>query len=313
MTTQTLPLLAGIDMGGTATRIILLNGEREVASETTPSDWFATLPQALRAKALVDKVCQMLPPGYSLASLGIGASGPVNHKTEIIENNDTLACFSYYPLVAQLREMLAVPVAIDNDAVVAALGEYHLGAGRGSQRMLMVTLGTGIGVALLENGKPLRSVDGKHPEAGHIPISSEPVMCYCGLQGCWEMLASRSSLQQALEKAIPNLSWDDTTFAVVDEVKAANPNVADILFKYGHMVGRGLNTLLALYGPDITLLSGSAAALLPLYQSGLDSALTRADGYAVNQHIIRSSLGDAAGASGAAILPTLREKRLHQS
>lgn len=313
MTTQTFPLRAGIDMGGTGTRIMLLNGEREVASETVPSAWFATLPQALRAKALVDKICQMLPPGYSLASLGIGASGPVNNQTEIIENNDTLACFSGYPLVAQLREMLAVPVAIDNDAVVAALGEYHLGAGRGSQRMMMVTLGTGIGVALLDRGEPLRSFDGKHPEAGHIPISSDPVTCYCGLQGCWETLASRSGLQQALEKEIPDLAWDNSTLAVLGEIKAASPKVADILYQYGYTVGRGLNTLLALYGPDITLLSGSAAALLPLYQSGLDAALTRADGYAVNHHIIQSSLGDAAGASGAAILPTLRETRLHQS
>ncbi len=309
MTTHTLPLRAGIDIGGTGTRIVLLDGEREVVSETVATAWFTTLPQTLRAKALVDKICRLLPNGSSLASLGIGASGPVNNTTEIIENNDTLACFSYYPLVAQLREMLAIPVAIDNDAVVAALGEYHLGAGRGSQRMLMVTLGTGIGVSLLDNGEPLRSVDGKHPEAGHIPISSEPVMCYCGLQGCWEMLASRSALQQALENELPDLVWNGSTPAVLTEMKAARPKVADILYKYGHTVGRGLNTLLTLYGPDITVLSGSAAALLPLYQSGLDSALVRADGYAVNNHITHSALGDAAGALGAAILPTLRATR----
>jgi len=307
MTTNRLPLRAGIDMGGTGTRIVLLEGEKEVVSETIPSAWFATQPQGLRAKALADKVCALLPAGSSLASVGIGASGPVNNQTEIIENNDTLACFSFYPLVAQLRELLAIPVAIDNDAVVAALGEYHLGAGRGSQRMMMVTLGTGIGVALLDKGEPLRSFDGRHPEAGHIPVSGDPVMCYCGLQGCWEMLASRSWLQRALLAEIPDLAWDACTVLVLTELSAENARVAAILHKYGQTVGRGLNTLLTLYGPDITLLSGSAALLLPLYQAGLDQALHRADGYAVNRHISYASLGDAAGALGAAILPTLRQ------
>lgn len=296
-------------MGGTGTRIILLDGEREVASETVPSAWFATLPSVLRAKALVDKICHLLPAGSSLASLGIGASGPVNNTTEIIENNDTLACFSYYPLVSQLRELLAVPVAIDNDAVVAALGEYHLGAGRGSKRMMMVTLGTGIGVALLDKGQPFRTFDGRHPEAGHIPVSSDPVLCYCGLHGCWEMLASRAQLQQTLQKEIPDLQWNASTQSVLSEMVAARPRVAEIMHNYGQIVGRGLNTLLTLYGPDITVLSGSAAALLPLYQSGLNAALTRADGYAVNRKITHSTLGDAAGALGAAILPTLREPK----
>ena len=306
MTSHTLPLRAGIDMGGTGTRIALLDGEREVVSETIPTAWFATFPEALRTQALIDKLNRLLPARYSLASLGIGASGPVNNQTEIIENNDTLACFSFYPLVAQLRERLAIPVAIDNDAVVAALGEYHLGAGRGSKRMMMVTLGTGIGVALLNNGEPLRSVDGKHPEAGHIPISSDPVLCYCGLQGCWEMLASRSWLQQALEQEIPALAWNSNTIKVLQEMTPVRPAVADILYQYGQTVGRGLNTLLTLYGPDITVLSGSAATLLPLYQAGLDAALSRTQGYTLNREITQASLGDAAGALGAAILPTLR-------
>ncbi|WP_338559937.1 ROK family protein [Erwinia sp. E_sp_B04_7] len=309
MTSPRLPLRAGIDMGGTGTRIAVLDGEQEVVSETIPTAWFATVPEALRAQALVDRLHQLLPAGNSLASLGIGASGPVNNQTEMIENNDTLACFSFFPLVAQLREKLAIPVAIDNDAVVAALGEYHLGAGRGSKRMMMVTLGTGIGVALLMDGEPLRSADGRHPEAGHIPIASDPVNCYCGLQGCWEMLASRGWLQQALARQIPDLAWDSHTLGVLSEMSAASPRVAEILYHYGQNVGRGLNTLLTLYGPDITVLSGSAATLLPLYQSGLDAALNRAEGYSLNRLIVQAALGDAAGALGAALLPALRETR----
>ncbi|WP_336797680.1 ROK family protein [Erwinia aphidicola] len=310
MTTSDAPSLkAGIDIGGTGTRIIMLAGQREIASETVPTAWFATLPAWQRAGALADKVRQLVPAGQRLASLGIGASGPVNMRTEVIENQDTLACFSGFPLVAQLRELLAVQVAIDNDAVAAALGEFHLGAGQGSGRMLMVTLGTGIGVAMLEGGTPFRNVDGSHPEAGHIPVSDHPVICYCGLQGCWEMLASRGWLQQALTAALPDLRWDATLSERIATLCAENARVSGILYQYGQIVGRGLNTLLALYGPDVTVLSGSAATLFPHFQGGMEKALARASGYAVNKHIIPSSLGDAAGALGAAILPTLRGTR----
>lgn len=308
-TSDALFLQAGMDIGGTGTRIILLAGQREIASETVPTAWFATLPAWQRASALAEKVRQLVPAGQRLASLGIGASGPVNMNNEIIENEDTLACFSGFPLASQLRELLGVPVAIDNDAVAAALGEFHLGAGQGSGRMLMVTLGTGIGVAMLEGGTPFRNIDGSHPEAGHIPVSDDPVVCYCGLQGCWEMLASRGWLQQALTAAIPDLHWDATLSQRLSQLAAENPRISGILYQYGQIVGRGLNTLLALYGPDVTVLSGSAAALFPLFQGGMEKALARASGYAVNKHIIPSSLGDAAGALGAAILPTLRGTR----
>lgn len=308
-TSDAISLQAGIDIGGTGTRVMMLAGQREIASETVPTAWFATLPAWQRAGALADKVRQLLPAGQRLASLGIGASGPVNMRSEIIENEDTLACFSGFPLVQQLRDLLKVPVAIDNDAVAAALGEFHFGAGRGSQRMLMVTLGTGIGVALLEGGSPFRNSDGSHPEAGHIPVSDDPVVCYCGLQGCWEMLASRGWLQQTLTAAIPGLRWDGSLSDRLGALARENTRVSGILYQYGQIVGRGLNTLLALYGPDVTVLSGSAAALLPHFQGGMDKALSRASGYAVNKHIIQSSLGDAAGALGAAILPTLRGTR----
>jgi glucokinase len=75
--------------------------------------------------------------------------------------------------------------------------------------------------------------------------------------------------------------------------------------RYGRYVGRGLNTLLMLYGPDITILSGSAARLYPLYQAGVEESLKRSAGFTVNSKIVQSLLGDAAGAAGAALLPTL--------
>ncbi|MFH8133262.1 ROK family protein [Pantoea osteomyelitidis] len=299
-------LRAGIDMGGTGTRLILLEDLREVAAATLPTAHFAALPQAQRAPELVTQLRSLCPADAAIESLGIGASGPVNNHTGIIENDDTLACFSGFPLLAEMAQQLGVPTAIDNDAVVAALGEYQAGAGQQSQRMLMVTLGTGIGVALLNQGQPWRTIDGRHPEAGHIPVGGDD-RCYCGATGCWEMAASRGWLQQALRALLPDLAWPQITPETLTAASQQDERIAALLYHYGERVGRGLGTLLTLYGPDVTVLSGSAARLLPLFNDGMQAALQRASGYALQGQIVQSALGDAAGALGAALLPTLRD------
>ncbi|MEG3126694.1 ROK family protein [Pantoea cypripedii] len=305
------PLRAGIDMGGTGTRLILIDGLQEVAALTLPTADFAALSQQQRSVALVAYLRQICPVDGHIISLGIGASGPVNNKHGVIENGDTLACFSHFPLLEEMRQQLQVPVSIDNDAVTAALGELHAGAGTGSSRMLMVTLGTGIGVAMLDKGKPLRTHDGRHPEAGHIPVSGDSHRCYCGITGCWEMSASRSWLQQALKPLLPDLEWQQLSVALLLEKSEQNSLLAELFRQYGERVGRGLSTLLTLYGPEITVLSGSAAGLMPLFHSGLQHALQRAGGYALHPNIVTSSLGDLAGSLGAALLPTLGEPAMH--
>ncbi|CAL9660302.1 hypothetical protein SUDANB145_06955 [Streptomyces sp. enrichment culture] len=83
-----------------------------------------------------------------------------------VPGEDTLPWFSGFPLVASLRERLGVPVVIGNDAVSAALGEHAAGAGRRCDRMLVITLGTGVGAAMLVDGRPVRGLDGAHSEGG---------------------------------------------------------------------------------------------------------------------------------------------------
>lgn len=305
MTYSARPLRAGIDLGGTGTRLILLDGLREVAGMTIPTATFTTFPVHRRSDELVNRLIALCPSDTTLISLGIGASGPVNNNTGIIENNDTLACFSFFPLMKEMQKRLNVPVAIDNDAIAAALGEYHAGAGIESKRMLMVTLGTGIGVALLENGQPYRTADNRHPEAGHIPISTSGTPCYCGINGCWEAEASRTWLQETLCQRIPGLDWPHLTLDYLGKKCADDPLVAAVLHNYGERVGRGLSTLLTLYGPDLVVLGGSAAKLLPLFRSGINSSLERANGYRLSANIVSSSLGDVAGALGAALLPII--------
>jgi glucokinase len=296
---------AGVDLGGTGVRIVISSEGRELAYLTVPTASFGPLSPSERVAKLAGSIRELIPNGKRLLSLGIGASGPVNMQTGVVENDDTLPTFSHFPLVDELSNALDLKVHIDNDAVTAALGEYCLGAGVGSERMLMVTLGTGIGVALLINGRPFRAADGSHPEAGHIPVSGDPIQCYCGLEGCWESFASRTWLQRELRALLPDVAYENQDLPFFREQCKQDPRVQDVFDRYGQHVGRGLNTLLMLYGPDITILSGSVARLYPLYQSGVEQSLKLSAGFTVSSKIVQSLLGDAAGAVGAALLPTL--------
>lgn len=296
---------AGIDIGGTGTRIIIQAEAGTLNSKTIPTAEFANISKKERSAVLASHVLSLLPESMQLGSLGIGASGPVDTSLGVINNKDTLECFSFFPLVNELSEKLGVKVGIDNDAVAAVLGEYYFGAGKGSKRLLMVTLGTGIGVALLNNGKPFRTSDGQHPEAGHIPVSGNPVTCYCGLKGCWETLASRTWLQQNLEALLPDTPFEKHDVNFYKTIALEREDVANLFHRYGNYLGRGLVTLLTLYGPDLTILSGSAAHYYPLFRPGLEEALTRADAYAINKLIVPSELEDVAGALGATVIPEL--------
>lgn len=290
---------AGLDMGGTGIRIVIMREERVLASTTISTASFADLAQRQRISILAQSILGLLPYGTRLIGVGIGASGPVNVETGVIDNPYTLPAFSGFPLAAQMETCLQVPVRMDNDATTAALGEHHFGAGIGSSRMLMVTLGTGVGVALLDRGKPFRMANGSHPEAGHIAVSDDERVCYCGLTGCWESLAARSWLQTTLMERVPEVDYRRQRLVDWLEICRQSPEIASVFYQYGRQVGKGLGSLLMAYGPDTTVLSGSAASLYPLFEQGLQSVLQRAAGFEINRDIHISLLGDTAGAMGA--------------
>ncbi|UVL42194.1 ROK family protein [Pseudomonas sp. B21-040] len=293
---------AGVDIGGTGIRVVILEDRREIAAVTLPTSSFERFERHQRSMALARHIRALVPNDKTLMSLGIGASGPVDTVAGVIENPSTLPTFSSFPLVAELSTHLQVPVRIDNDAVTAALGEFHLGAGIDSRRMLAVTLGTGVGVALLIGGQPLRTANGAHSEGGHIPIGDSDTPCYCGVSGCWETLASRTWLQAELARLLPGIVYERHDLGFYRDLYQNDSRIARLFQQYGNQVGRGLGSLMSLYGPDLTVLSGSAAQLFPLYEDAVQASLVRSKGFELNTRIVMSTLGDGAGAMGAALL-----------
>jgi len=291
----------GVDLGGTGSRVIGVVDDEVVAAVDVPSAELGAGTEADRVDRLAQLVERVVPSGADLAAVGIGASGPVDVAAGVVHNSATLPWFTGFPVVDQLRARLGVPVGIDNDAVAAAYGELRAGAGTQTDRLLMVTLGTGVGVAMLVEGRPVRGADGAHPEGGHIPISSDPERCYCGLTGCFEQAAARSTLQRRLSEAMGGVAADRTLIAEAMTVAEHDERVRAVFRDYAVAVGRGLAALHTLWQPRVTVLGGSAAICLPLIREDLLRTLDRSEDYRVDVDLRAAVLGDNAGAIGAAL------------
>jgi len=272
---------AGIDLGGTGTRVSLVDAHGELAGVTVPTSGFAGHPVA----GLADLVAELTPKYSTLLGVGIGASGPVDLRTGIVHNPDTLPSFTGLDVAGGLGKALRAPTWIDNDAVVAGLAESAWGL-PSVDSLLCVTLGTGIGVALITNGRPVRAANGQHPEAGHIPVRGEGFPCYCGLPQCWEQVASRTSLDKL------RASWGG--------------DIDDLWSVYASRVADGLIALITLYGPAAVVIGGSVAQFWPRYETHLRRELARYREFDPATIMAPSTLGERGGALGASLLPRRR-------
>ena len=279
----------GVDIGGTGTRLVALDSSGVIHQElrrATPPPGTSDVVGALAG--LVAEVAGNTRP----TAIGIGASGPVD-ADGIIRNPDTLAAYSGLALTEALSDRLGLRCVIDNDAVTAAIGEQWLGAGRGSRALLTVTLGTGIGVAMLVDGRPVRSADGTHPEGGHIAVAGPTAPCYCWLDPCWEQLASRTALDRLTH---------GRTAEVADHARRQDAAAQNLFHTYGARVGAGLATLATIYRPDRIVLGGAAAQYLDVFIDSLRESMDRPANFAWTGQITAAELGDIAGAVGGAVL-----------
>lgn len=288
-TVMTASVTVGVDLGGTGTRIVALDGDGTIVQSTVFPTVSAVSDQAVGA--LVTGIVGVTQ-GMQVTAIGIGASGPVDDRG-VIQNPATLPAYTGLSLCTIVTERLGCPCVIDNDAAAAALGEYVYGAGRGSRATVTVTLGTGIGAAVIIDGTLVRAADGTHPEAGHVAVLYAPTECYCGLRRCWEQAASRTALE--------GLTGGDPRVAA-NSARAGDARAATAFDRYGERVASGLGTLLTLFRPDRVVLGGSAARYLDLFVDSMTAALQRSSDYQWLAPIVPAELGDLAGAVGAAVL-----------
>jgi glucokinase len=298
-------IVLGIDIGGTKIAIAAVTQEGQILSrDTMPTEAHRGFDDGRgRIVALADAVlAQARCAGGALTAIGIGCSGPVEPFKGTIHNPYTLPTWDGVNIVAPLRERFGVPVALENDADAAAMGEVWLGAGRGGRVVVMVTVGTGIGGSIVIDGQIYRGAGGAHPEIGHHCIDPSGPACYCGIHGCWEAIASGPAMARAARERMPDRPPESITGAtVIAQARAGNSVAQEVVARAARATALAVFNLVNLYVPDILVLGGGVMEAYDLFEPALRQVVTCDTMAPVDRiRIRRAALGSDAGVLGAA-------------
>ena len=313
------PLAIGIDIGGTKVAAGVVNGDGEILAELRR----ATPGRDARAveRVIVELVGE-LAAHHDVGAVGIGAAGWMDLAGDNVVFSPHLA-WRDEPLRATMEALLHRPVLISNDADAAAWAEWRFGAGRGHNRLIMLTLGTGIGGALVIEGRIERGSFGMAGEFGHQIIMPGGHRCECGNRGCWEQYASGNALgregRELAKKQSPmaagllaavNGKPKDITGSVVTELAmAGEPTAMELVAEVGEWLGLGIANLAAALDPALFIVGGGLSAAGDLMLEPARRAFSRnltGRGYRQEALITVAGLGPAAGLIGAAELARAR-------
>lgn len=309
----------GIDLGGTNLRVALVSEEGEIVRKirkTSGEKVFETLLESISE-------LREAHTGDNIAGIGLGVAGLIDRTRGRVFTSPNLRSIEGLDLVHDLQARFGLPVFIENDANVAALGEKVSGAGRGFNTFVLLTLGTGIGGGIIHNGELLDV----SAEVGHMSINAEGEKCQCGNIGCLENYASaRAMISRAifmLEKGHESLLKEcckGSFYKLTPEdiYKAAlegDTLSREILREAGKALGVGLANLINILSPEAIILTGGLIGAWNIYvQEAIKEASRRAfKDLGDSVKIIPSSLGDEAGIVGAACLVFMSLSRMSSS
>lgn len=311
MTRAPAPVWVGVDVGGTKVGAAVVEEDRVVRQthRATPGARGAETD----LEDLVVEVVAAVADGAPLAGVGVAAAGFVDGTGELVRFAPHLP-WRDAPVRARLEERLGARVVLDNDATAATFAEWTLGAGRGADSMVMVTVGTGIGGGVVTGGRLVRGHQGMAGEFGHVRLVPEGLPCECGGRGCWEQYCSGRALARAVRE-----HWDAasdlltgpcggeaervTGSVVAGAARAGDPVARQAFVTVGGWLGRGLAALVAVLDPEVVVVGGGVSAngdlLLGPARDVLRESVVGA-GHREVPPVVAAALGPYAGVVGAA-------------
>jgi glucokinase len=302
----------GIDVGGTKIAVFRCGRDGTiVARDTVPTP--AEDPEATVA-TMIDVARRLVAP--EVVAVGVGAAGIVDVNEGVLRYAPNLA-WRELPVARLVREALSLPCQVDNDANVAAWGEYRFGAGRGYRHMLLVAVGTGIGGGIVAGGRLFRGAHGFAAEIGHVVVEPGGPQCGCGNRGCWEQVASGHAVARlgrtaaaehpgsALARLAGGAGGKVTGEMVTEAAMGGDQTAVDILGEVGRRLGQGIAGLVNVLDPQVVVVGGGVVAARELLLEPARKAY--ADAVEGRDHrpvvpIVAAELGNDAGAVGAAAL-----------
>ena len=236
-----------------------------------------------------------------IIAVGIGLPGPVEHSTGRPINPPIMPGWDQFDVPGFVRERLEVPVLVDNDVNIMALGEQAFGVPQ-TDNLLFVKVATGIGAGVISAGRLMRGAQGIAGDIGHVQIArGAGVPCHCGNLGCLEALASGPAIAQALTAAGLGAAGASD---VVELVKHGNIQAIQAVRQAGRDLGEVLTACVSLMNPSVIAVGGSMAAVGDHLIAGVREIIyTRSMPLATSKlTIVQSTAGVNAAVLGAGIL-----------
>jgi len=307
----------GIDIGGTKIAGALVSESGEILRELkVPSP--ANDSQALQA-AVVSMVNE-LRQGQEILAVGVAAAGFIDANQAVVVYSPNLS-WRNEPLKAKLEADLGIPVFIENDANAAGWAEYRFGAGRGSHHMMMLTIGTGVGGAIVANGELFRGAFGIGAELGHSNFIPNGKACGCGQKGCLEQYGSGTALLNSAKELIASGSPDSSRLAelatlkgeltgveVYQAIQEGDKGALRLLGELGTNLGMAVASFTAILDTEIVVIGGGVSAAGELLLEPIRAAYLEhlpARGFRPELELVAAQLHNDAGVVGVADLARL--------
>lgn len=298
-----------VDIGGTQIRAACY-----AENEQTPTTIRRVSTQGPNSTPLerLFHLLESIWPEGNVAGVGVAAPGPLDPYLGIVINAPNIAGWVNFPLQHHLEERFKVPVALGNDANLAALGEWKYGAGRGFHHLIYITVSTGIGGGVIIDDRLLLGERGLAAELGHVTILPEGPICSCGQPGHVEAIASGPALarwaQEEIQKGAASILPAKKNLTAKDIGEAAKQGdqlSIKALARSGYYLGLALANYLQIFNPSVVIFGGGVSQTGRFLLDPLKTALREhvmSPDYLNNLVITTAALGDEVGLMGSLAL-----------
>ena len=304
-------LRIGVDIGGTNLRVGVVQNLQIVYEHRVQAD-FASIcrsnsPDVAWSKiveVMHDAIAQALDRHEEVSAIGIGFPGFIDPQTGILASSPNLPGLINVDLAKALSERIQRPVRIENDALVAAYGEYLLNKIPVSQGLIYMGLGTGVGGGLVQNGKAVPGEHGFAMEVGHIIVQPRGRLCGCGNYGCLEQYASATGVSKSYQEVTQQQL---SAHEIAERAKQGDILAQEAYDIAAKAIAQALAHILKVVDVERVVIGGGVSQAWPLMQPAFDAQLNT-DLIPVLRgkvHVAISSTQDQAGIVGAACLTTI--------
>jgi len=309
-----------LDVGGTNIRLAVVNQSGHVIARQQYKTSLSRMDvsssnqaEAETLRILTSSITDMLTSYSGIHAIGVGFPGFFRQETGRLVSSPNIPHLLDFPLAERLSDAISLPVHVQNDAVLAALGEFRFGVGKGLKNLLHLTLGTGVGGGLILNGIPYLGESGMAVEIGHLCVVPNGRICGCGGSGCLETYASASAVAaRYAETGHQNITNAEDVYRKTLDGDAL---ATQVLHEAGSYLGQAIAEAVKLLDVHNVSISGGLADAWSFLSEPMNTSLNEKliPPLKGNIRLHRSRLGGDAGLLGAAILalengfqPTLR-------